>query len=75
MASADPLARVSEAKAAESEREKADLFRQIADSQRVVGDEKARASKLEVKLEMLKTQVIPHNAEEMRAKLKRKGMT
>jgi hypothetical protein len=64
-----------QAKAAESEREKADLFRQIADLQRVLGDEKTRASKLEAKLEMMETQVIPQTAEEMRAKLKRKGDT
>ncbi len=64
-----------QAKAAESEREKADLFRQIADLQRLLGDEKARASKLEAKLEMMESQVIPQTAEEMRAKLKRKGIT
>jgi hypothetical protein len=34
------------------------LLRQIADLQRLVGDEKARASKLEGKLEMLETQII-----------------
>jgi chromosome segregation ATPase len=66
---------IEQAKAAESEREKADLFRQIADLQRLLGDEKARASKLEAKLEMMETQVIPQTAEEMRAKLKRKGIT
>jgi hypothetical protein len=63
-----------QAKVAESEREKMDLFRQIADLQRVLGGEKARASKLEAKLEMMETQVIPQTAEEMRAKLKRKGI-
>jgi hypothetical protein len=65
----------AQAKAVESEREKADLFRQIADLQRVLGDEKARASKPEAKLEMIESQVIPQTAEEMRAKLKRKGIT
>ena len=44
---------------AQSEREKSDLLRQIAGLQRLVGDEKARASKLEGKLEMLETQIIP----------------
>jgi hypothetical protein len=43
--------------------------------QRVLGDEKTRASKLEAKLEMMETQLIPQTAEEMRAKLKRKGDT
>jgi chromosome segregation ATPase len=62
-------------RAAESEREKADLFRQIADLQRMLGDEKARASKLEAKVDLLENQVIPQTAEEMRAKLKRKGIT
>jgi hypothetical protein len=35
----------------------------------------ARESKLEAKLEMMETQVIPKTAEEMSAKLKRKGIT
>jgi hypothetical protein len=64
-----------QAKATQSEREKSDLLRQIADLHRVLGDEKARASKLEGKLELLEAQVIPQTAEEMRAKLKRKGIT
>jgi chromosome segregation ATPase len=38
-----------QSRAVEYEREKADLFRQIADLQRVLGDEKARANKLEAK--------------------------
>ena len=36
------------------------------------GHEKARASKLEGKLEMLETQIIPRTAEEMQSKLRRK---
>ena len=64
-----------QAKATQSEREKSDLLRQIADLQRLVGDEKARASKLEGKLEMLETQIIPRTAEEMQSKLRSKGLT
>ena len=64
-----------QAKATQSEREQSDLLRQIADLQRLVGDEKARASKLEGKLEMLETQIIPRTAEEMQSKLRSKGLT
>ena len=64
-----------QAKATQSEGEKSDLLRQIADLQRLVGDEKARASKLEGKLEMLETQIIPRTAEEMQSKLRSKGLT
>jgi hypothetical protein len=49
--------------------------RQIAELQRILGDEKARASKLEAKLEMIEHQIIPQTAEEMRVKLERKGIT
>jgi hypothetical protein len=63
------------AKTAEAERAKSELLRQIADLQRVLGDEKTRASKLETKLEMMETQIIPRIAEEMQAKLKRRGIT
>jgi chromosome segregation ATPase len=63
-----------QAKATQSEREKSELLRQIADLQRLLGEEKARASKLEGKLEMLETQIIPRTADEMAAKMKRKGI-
>jgi chromosome segregation ATPase len=72
---AHDAAAAEQSKAVDSEREKTDLFRQIADLQRLLGDEKARASRLEAKLEMTETQIIPQTAEEMRAKLKRKGIT
>jgi chromosome segregation ATPase len=62
-------------KATQSEREKSDLLRQIADLQRLVGDEKARASKLEGKLEVMEAQIIPRTADETAAKMKRKGIT
>jgi colicin import membrane protein len=64
-----------QAKATQSEREKADLLRQIVEVERLFGEEKARASKLEGKLEMLETQIVPRTADEMAAKMKRKGIT
>jgi hypothetical protein len=62
---ADKKAHVAseQAKATQFEREKSELLTQIADLQRILSDEKARASKLEGHLEMMETQVIPQFAE------------
>ena len=52
-----------QAKATQFEREKSDLFQQIADLLRILSDEKSQASKLEGQLEMMETKVIPQIAE------------